>query len=98
MNTKKTKGKNIFEILFEKKICFAVCAFSNRCINIGLGVCSTDYIAIINQCDAELVENDFTFYQTDNYKQVFERKLSPDDVEVLKSYQKRFVKVRHNQL
>jgi len=96
MNTKKKKGKNILDVLFEKNICFAVCAFSSRCINNGLEVCSTDYIVIINQCDVELVESDFTFHQTDNYKQVFERKLSPDDVEFLKKYQDRFVKVKHN--
>ena len=58
-------------------------------------MCSTDYAVIINQCDVEF-ESDFTFHQTDNYKQVFERKLSSDDVEVLKNYQDRFVKIKHN--
>jgi len=96
MNTKKKKGKNIFEVLFEKNICFAVCAFSSHCVNKGLAVCSTDYAVIINQCDVELIESDFTFHQMDSYKQVFERKLSSDDVEVLRNYHGRFVKVKHN--
>jgi hypothetical protein len=60
-------------------------------------VCSTDYAVIINLCDVELVESDFTFHQTSDYEQVFERKLSADDVDVLKKYQDRFVKVKHNQ-
>ena len=46
MNPKKRKEKNIFEVLFEKSICFAVCAFSNHSINKGLAVCSTDYAVI----------------------------------------------------
>ena len=95
MNTK--KKKNIIEVLFEKNLCFAVCAFSNRSINKGLKVRSTDYAIIINQSDAELVESNYTFNQTDNYKQVFERNLSPDDVEVLKEYKDRFVKIKHNE-
>ena len=92
----KKEKKNIFEGLFEKNVCFAICAFSSYCINKELELCTTDYIVIINQCDVELVENEFTFYQTEDYKQVFERKLSRVDVKVLKKYQDSFVKVKHD--
>lgn len=99
MKTKKKKGerKNIFDVLFEKNICFAVCASSNRFIIEGLEKCSTDYTVIINRCDVESVKGDFTFYQTDDYKQVFERKLSQDDVEVFKKQIETFIKVKHNE-
>ncbi|MDR0231406.1 MAG: hypothetical protein LBI82_04730 [Dysgonamonadaceae bacterium] len=95
MNTKEKKRKNIFEVLFEKNICFAVCASLSRFIGKGIEECSTDYTIIINQCDVESIE-DFTFYQTDNYKQVFERKLSSDDYEFFKEHIDRFIKVKHN--
>ena len=55
-----------------------------------------DYAVIINQCDVELLVSDFTFHQTDKYNQVFERKLSPEDVGGLKEYQDRLVKAKHN--
>jgi len=90
MNTKKKKKKSLFELLFEKNICFAVCAIFNHCINKRLEGCSIDYTIIINQSDVELLESDYIFHPTDKYEQVFERKLSPNDMKVLKLYQGRF--------
>ena len=58
--------------------------------------CSTDYTTIINQSDSELLEIDCAFHPTDKYEQIFERKLSPGDIKVLKKYQDRFERVIQN--
>ena len=96
MNTKKKKKKSLLELLFEKNICFAVCAISNHCINKRIEGCSRDYAIIINQSDTELLESDYTFHPTDKYEQIFEQKLSPRDIEVLKKYKDKFVMVIQN--
>lgn len=92
---KREERKNVINELLERGICFAVCVSSTRFMSEEVHRFSKEYLAIINKCDACLME-DFKFYQTEGYKQLCERKLSPDDVEVFKGNMEHFVKVLHN--
>lgn len=91
----KKERKYVINELLERGVCFAVCVAATRFMSEEIHRFSKEYSVIINKCDMGLIE-DFKFYQTEGYKQVCERKLSPDDVEVFKENMERFVKVLHN--
>ena len=94
--TKKKGKKLVFDTLFESRVCFAVCIANNSFINREVAAFSKDYFVIINKCDARRV-NEFTFYPTERYKQVCERNLSADEIEVFKMKKDKFVNVRRNE-
>lgn len=94
--TKKKEKKIIFDTLSENGICFAVCAASSNFINREVTAFSKDYFVIINKCDEKRVK-EFTFYPTERYKQVCERNLSTEEIEVFRSYKHKFVKVLSNE-
>ncbi len=96
MSKKKKKRRSVFDELFEKDVCFAVCAASSRFINEEIGWFSTDYFVIVHRSELYVIEG-FTFYQTDEYRQVYERKLSATDIEAFKMlHLNKFVKIMHN--
>jgi len=94
--TKKKEKKLVFDTLFESCVCFAVCVASNSFISREVAAFSKDYFVIINKRDAKRV-NEFTFYPTERYKQVCERNLSADEIEVFKMNKDKFVNVRRNE-
>ena len=94
--TKKKEKKTVFSTLSECGVCFAVCVASSSFINREVAAFSKDYFVIINKCDARRVK-DFTFYLAEGYKQVCERNLSADEIEVFKMNKDKFVKVRGNE-
>lgn len=94
--TKKKEKKIIFDTLSENDICFAVCVASSNFINREVTSFSKDYFVIINKCDEKRVK-EFTFYPTEGYKQVCERNLSTDEIEVFRRNKDSFVKVRSNE-
>lgn len=94
--TKKKEKKTVFSTLSECGVCFAVCVASSSFINREVATFSKDYFVIINKCDARRVK-DFTFYLAEGYKQVCERNLSADEIEVFKMNKDKFVKVRGNE-
>ena len=96
MDTMKGESPNIFDVLFERNICFAVCVSPIQFKCEDFDMFSKDYFVIINYCDAESIESDFIFYETDNYRQVFERKLSHDDVKDFKQIMDKFIKIKEN--
>lgn len=93
--TKKKEKKTVFKALVESRVCFAVCVASNSFINREVATFSKDYFVIINKCEEKRVK-EFTFYPTEGYKQVCERNLSTEEIEVFRSNKDRFVKVRSN--
>ena len=94
--TKKKEKKLVFDTLFESCVCFAVCIANNSFINREVAAFSKDYFVIINKCDAKRVK-DFIFYLAEGYKQVCERNLSADEIEVFKMNKDKFVNVRRNE-
>lgn len=94
--TKKKEKKTVFSTLSECGVCFAVCIANNSFINREVAVFSKDYFVIINKCDEKLVK-EFTFYPTEGYKQVCERNLSTDEIEVFRNNKDRFTKVWRNE-
>lgn len=94
--TKKKEKKIIFDALSENGICFAVCIASSNFINREVTAYSKDYFVIINKCDEKRVK-EFTFYPTEGYKQVCERNLSIDEIDVFRKNKDKFVKVRSNE-
>jgi hypothetical protein len=93
--TKKKEKKTVFSTLSECGVCFAVCVASSSFINREVAAFSKDYFVIINKRDAKRV-NEFTFYPTERYKQVCERNLSVDEIEVFKMNKDKFVKIMSN--
>ncbi|MCL2650074.1 MAG: hypothetical protein FWD60_03480 [Candidatus Azobacteroides sp.] len=91
---KKETPKNIFDVLHENNICFAVCAYENRLKGGDLDMYSKDYYIIINRCDVEFV--DYKFKKIKKYENVFEWELSNRDVIIFLKNIEKFVKVRHN--
>ena len=83
--------KTIFEVLFEKEICFAVSASLNR-----LDEGSRDYFLIVQEQDLKYLKN-MNFERTDDYANVFERDLSADEIKEFKTNMDKFVEVQHNQ-
>jgi len=94
--TKKKEKKTVFTALVESGVCFAVCIASSSFINREVAAFTKDYFIIINKCDEKRVK-EFTFYPTEGYKQVCERNLSADEIEVFKKNKDKFVKVRSNE-
>ena len=94
--TKKKEKKLVFDTLFESCVCFAVCIANNSFINREVAAFSKDYFVIINKRDATRVK-EFTFYPTEGYKQVCERNLSTDEIEVFRNNKDRFTNVRRNE-
>jgi hypothetical protein len=94
--TKKKEKKTVFKALLESNVCFAVCVASSSFINREVSAFSKDYFVIINKCDEKRV-NECTFYPTEGYKQVCERNLSTDEIEVFRSNKGKFVKVQCNE-
>jgi len=94
--TKKKEKKTVFSTLSEFGVCFAVCIANNNFINREVAAFSKDYFIIINKCDEKLVK-EFTFYPTEGYKQVCERNLSTDEIEVFRNNKDRFTKVWRNE-
>jgi len=94
--TKKKEKKTIFIVLSESDVCFAVCVASRSFINREVAASSKDYFVIINKCDEKRVK-EFTFYPTEGYKQVCERNLSIEEIEVFRNNKDKFIKVRSNE-
>jgi len=94
--TKKKEKKLVFDTLFESCVCFAVCVASNSFINREVAAFSKDYFVIINKCDVKRVK-EFTFYPAKGYKQVCERNLSAEEIEVFRRYKDKFIKVQNNE-
>ena len=93
---KKQEKKTIFEVLFEKKICFAVNVSLNTFKWKGIDENSRDYFLIIHKKDLEELEN-MGFEITNDYEDVYERDLSMNEIAEFKANQEKFVKVQHNQ-
>jgi hypothetical protein len=83
--------KTIFEVLFEKGICFAVNVGFNR-----LDENSKYYFLIVQKQDLKDLKN-MNFERTDDYANVYERDLSADEITEFKTNMDKFVKVQHNQ-
>jgi hypothetical protein len=94
--TKKKEKKLVFDALFESGVCFAVCVASNSFISPEVTAFSKDYFVIINKCDEKRV-NKLTFYPVEGYKQVCERNLTADEIEMFRQNKSKFIKVRHNE-
>lgn len=94
--TKKKEKKTVFSTLSECGVCFAVCIANNSFINREVAAFSKDYFVIINKCDEKRVK-EFTFYPTEGYKQVCERNLSTDEIEVFRNNKDRFTRVWRNE-
>ena len=106
MTKEKEKKQTIFEVLFEKGICFTV-NISTLKIK-GVEESSRAYFIIVHESDlndiiinGEISKhskeiNKFRFYRTDEYQDIFERDLSEDDIIEFKEYMNKFIKVKHN--
>lgn len=94
--SKKKEKKTIFNALYENDVCYAVCIATKSFINREVSSFSKDYFVIINKCDEKRVK-EFTFYSTEGYKQVCERNLSTDEIEVFRNIKDKFIKVRSNE-
>jgi hypothetical protein len=94
--TKKKEKKTVFSTLSECGVCFAVFIANNSFINREVAAFSKDYFVIINKCDEKRVK-EFTFYPTEGYKQVCERNLSTDEIEVFRNNKDRFTRVWRNE-
>jgi hypothetical protein len=93
---KKQEKKTIFEVLFEKEICFAVNVSLNTFKGKGIDENSRDYFIIVQKQDLKDLKG-FGFHQTNDYQNVFERDLSVNEISEFKTYMDKFVKVQHNQ-
>ena len=94
--TKKKEKETVFSTLSECGVCFAVCVASSSFINREVAAFSKDYFVIINKCDEKRVK-EFNFYPTEGYKQVCERNLSADEIEMFRRNKDKFVKIRSNE-
>lgn len=88
--------KTIFEVLFEKKICFAVNVSLNTLIGKGIDENSRDYFLIVHKQDLKELKN-LGFKRTNDYVNVYERDLHEKEITEFKANQEKFVKVQHNQ-
>lgn len=93
---KKQEEKTIFEVLFEKEICFAVNVSLNTFKGKGIDENSRDYFLIVQKQDLKDLKG-FGFNRTNDYQNVFERDLSVSEIAEFKTYMDKFVKVQHNQ-
>lgn len=88
--------KTIFEVLFEKEICFAVNVSLNTFKGKGIDENSRDYFLIVQEQDLSDLKG-MGFHRTHEYPNVFERDLSVTEISEFKSNMDKFVKVQHNQ-
>ena len=88
--------KTIFEVLFEKEICFAVNISLNTFKGKGNDENSRDYFLIVQEQDLSDLKG-MGFHRTHEYPNVFERDLSVTEISEFKSNMDKFVKVQHNQ-
>jgi len=88
--------KTIFEVLFEKEICFAVNVSLNTFNGKEIDENSRDYFLMVQKQDLEELKN-MNFKKTDNYVNVYERVLSVSEIAEFKTYMDKFVKVQHDQ-
>lgn len=88
--------KTIFEVLFEKEICFAVNVSLNTFKGKGIDENSRDYFLIVQKQDLKELKN-MNFKKTNDYANVYERDLSVCEIAEFKTYMDKFVKVQHNQ-
>lgn len=88
--------KTIFEVLFEKEICFAVNVSLITFKGKGIDENSRDYFLIVLKQDVKELKN-MVFHRTADYPNVFERDLSVNEIAEFKTYMDKFVKVQHNQ-
>ena len=88
--------KTIFEVLFEKGICFAVNLSLNTFKGKGIDANSRDYFLIVQKQDLKELKN-MNFKRTYDYENVYERDLSVSEISEFKTYMDKFVKVQHNQ-
>jgi len=93
---KKQEEKTIFEVLFEKEICFAVIVSLNTFKCKGIDENSRDYFLIVQKQDLKELKNK-SFKRTNAYANVYERDLSSIEITEFKSHQEKFVKAQHNQ-
>ena len=88
--------KTIFEVLFEKEICFAVNVSLNTFKGKGIDKTSRDYFLIVQKQDLKELKN-MNFKKTNVYVNVYERDLSVSEIAEFKTYMDKLVKVQHNQ-
>ena len=88
--------KTIFEVLFEKEICFAVNVSLNTFKGKSIDENSRDYFLIVLKQDLNELKN-MGFNRTNDYPNVFERNLSIIEISEFKNNMDKFVKVQHNQ-
>jgi len=93
---KKQEEKTIFEVLFEKEICFAVSVSLNSVKNKSIEANSRDYFLIVLKQDVKDLKN-MGFHKTNDYQNVFERDLSANEISEFKDNMDKFIKVQHNQ-
>ncbi len=94
--TKKKEKKPVFDALFQAGVCFAVCVASSKFINQEAAAFAKDYFIIINKCDEKHFK-EHTFYPAEGYKQVCQRNLSTDEIEVFRRNKNNFVRVKSNE-
>jgi hypothetical protein len=87
--------KSVFDILFDKKICFAVCVSINTFKNLSIGAISRHYFVLIMKIDAQKMKN-FTFRQTD-YPGVYSHDLKNGEVKEFKGLSDKFTKIVHDE-
>ena len=92
---KKQEEKTIFEVLFDKEICFAVNVSLNIFKGKGIDENSRDYFIIVQKQDLKELKN-MGFKRTNYYANVYERDLSAKEITEFKKQMEKFVKVQHN--
>ena len=90
--------RNIFEILDNKEICYAVCVSLISARNNDYGLHSREYYLIVSAKDRKQVGR-LGFYtpREKGTKGVLERDLTTREIEYFQMNQKKFVKVTHNE-
>lgn len=91
MTTKKT----IFEVLFEKEICFAVSVSVNTFKSESISDSSKDYFLMVQKQDLKDLKGR-VFNQSNDYVNVFLHDLSVSEIQEFKQNMDKFVKVIHN--
>ncbi len=90
------KKKTIFEILFEKKVCYAVLVSVFTFKNKAIGIFSNEFCIIIDKRDLKKVGNT-AFYQNKEYDNIFEYNLNDNEITEFKLNMNNYVKVKHTE-
>lgn len=91
--------KTIFEVLFEKEICFTVNVSVNIFKGKGIDDNSRDYFLIILKKSLEGVyKKELAFHKMKDYPNLLERDLSVLEIAEFKTLLDKFVKVQHSKL